>query len=200
MTLTDPTVSTFTAPEAPAHPLASLTPTEITAVRAIVAGLDGVDEATRFAYVGLEEAAKGEVLAWERGDAPAPERRARVQLLNLRTAHSLDLVVSLATGAVLRTTELDGSDGQLPILDAEFEEVGVIANDDAAWVAALARADSRPTTSSWSRCQRATTASRTRWDAASSAPSPSARTTPPTTRGRTPSTVSPPTSTSPPAR
>ena len=126
MTLTDSTVSAFTAPAAPAHPLASLTPEEITAVRAVVAGLDGIDEATRFAYVGLEEAPKGEVLAWERGEAPAPERRARVQLLNLRTAHSLDLVVSLATGAVLRSTELDGSDGQLPILDAEFEEVGVI--------------------------------------------------------------------------
>lgn len=138
MTLTDPAVSAYTAPEFPAHPLGSLTPAEITAVRAIVAGLDGVDEATRFAYVGLEEAPKGDVLAWERGEVPAPERRARVQLLNLRTAHSLDLVVSLATGAVLRRTELDGSDGQLPILDAEFEEVGVIANEDAAWVAALA--------------------------------------------------------------
>ena len=71
MTLTDPAVSAFTAPAAPAHPLGSLTPAEITAVRAIVAGLDGVDEATRFAYVGLEEAPKGEILAWERGEAEA---------------------------------------------------------------------------------------------------------------------------------
>ena len=138
MTLTDPTTTAFTAPAAPAHPLASLSPAEITAVHTIVSGLDGIDEATRFAYVGLEEAPKGEVLAWERGEGALPARRARVQLLNLRTAHSLDLVVSLATGEVLRSTELDGSDGQLPILDAEFEEVGVIANESAEWVAALA--------------------------------------------------------------
>ena len=138
MTLTDPTSTAFIAPAAPAHPLASLSPAEITAVHAIVSGLDGLDEATRFAYVGLEEAPKAEVLAWERGETPFPERRARVQLLNLRTAHSLDVVVSLASGEVLRQTELDGSDGQLPILDAEFEEVGVIANESAVWVAALA--------------------------------------------------------------
>ena len=100
MTLTDPTTTAFTAPAAPAHPLASLSPAEITAVHTIVSGLDGIDEATRFAYVGLEEAPKSEVLAWERGEGALPARRARVQLLNLRTAHSLDLVVSLATFVV----------------------------------------------------------------------------------------------------
>ncbi|WP_341997632.1 primary-amine oxidase [Microbacterium sp. LWH7-1.2] len=138
MTITDvATASGFTAPPTPQHPLASLTPAEIHAVRAIVLGLDTTTEATRFAYIGLEEAPKPEVLAWEAGTGSLPERRARVQLLDMRTALSLDLVVSLATGAVVSSVALDGTAGQLPILDAEFEEVGVIANESEEWVEAL---------------------------------------------------------------
>ncbi|GAA1465270.1 primary-amine oxidase [Microbacterium thalassium] len=139
MSITDTqTTAAFVTPPAPAHPLASLSAAEIEAVRAVVLGLPTTTDKTRFAYVGLEEPAKGEVLAWEAGDGPLPERRARVQLLEMTTAHSLDLIVSLATGEVLRETELDGTAGQLPIIDAEFEEVGVIANESEAWVAALA--------------------------------------------------------------
>lgn len=137
MTIASAVPTAFIAPTPPDHPLASLTPAEIDAVRTVVHSLPTTTETTRFAYVGLEEPAKSEVLAWEAGSA-APERRARVQLLDLATAHSLDLVLSLATGSVLSSAELDGSDGQLPIIDAEFEEVGVIANADPAWVAALA--------------------------------------------------------------
>ncbi|KHK99435.1 tyramine oxidase [Microbacterium mangrovi] len=139
MTITDiASVPAFAAPPAPQHPLSSLTAAEIDAVRGIVRGLAETTEWTRFAYVGLEEPAKGEVLAWQEDDGPLPERRARVQLLDMRSARSTDLVVSIETGTVLRTSVLDGSDGQLPILDAEFEEVGVIANADERWVAALA--------------------------------------------------------------
>ncbi len=138
MTITDPTVvAAFAAPPAPSHPLASLSAAEIDAVRAVVLALPTTTERTRFAYVGLEEPHKGEILAWEQG-AAVPERAARVQLLDMTTTRSSDLIVSLRTGAVLRETVLDGTAGQLPILDAEFEEVGVIANEDEAWVAALA--------------------------------------------------------------
>lgn len=127
----------YVAPAAPPHPLSSLTADEITAVRTVVAALPTTTAATRFAYVGLEEPAKGEILSWQEG-GPRPERRARVQLLDMTTTASLDLVVSIETGEVLRHHVLDGTDGLLPILDAEFEEVGVIANTDADWVAALA--------------------------------------------------------------
>ncbi|GAA1938516.1 primary-amine oxidase [Microbacterium aoyamense] len=138
MTITsaDPAAG-FATPPIAGHPLASLTAAEIEAVRTIVLALPTTSDATRFAYVGLEEPPKPEVLAWEQGGA-LPERRARVQLLDMRTTHSLDLVVSLATGEVVSSVELDGTAGQLPILDAEFEEVGIIANDSAEWVAALA--------------------------------------------------------------
>ncbi|KXC05684.1 primary-amine oxidase [Microbacterium hominis] len=137
MTLTDLTASGFAAPAVPAHPLASLSAAEIDAVRTIVLALASTTDRVRFVYVGLEEPAKGEIAAWEQG-GPAPERRARVQLLDMATTRSSDLVVSLASGEVLRETVLDGTAGQLPILDAEFEEVGVIAGADEGWVAALA--------------------------------------------------------------
>lgn len=138
MSITDTAIpADFVAPHAPPHPLASLSAAEIDAVRRIALALPTTTDKTRFAYVGLEEPTKGEVLAWEQG-APMPERRARVQLLDMGTAHSLDVVVSLGSGAILRADELDGAAGQLPILDAEFEEVGAIANADDGWVAALA--------------------------------------------------------------
>ena len=143
MTITDVAAPAGTGrPAAPSHPLASLTAAEIDAVRAVVLALPSTSDATRFAYVGLEEPAKPEVLAWEAG-APLPERRARVQLLDMRTTSSLDLVVSLASGEVVSSVELDGTAGQLPILDAEFEEVGLIANADEGWVAALAAGRAR---------------------------------------------------------
>lgn len=131
------TTPDFTAPPAPRHPLASLTAAEIEAVRTIALGLPEAGPAIRFAYVGLEEPPKPDILAWEDG-GPLPERRARVQLLDMATTRSVDAVVSLVAGTVLSETVLDGTAGQLPILDAEFEEVGVIANGDAGWVAALA--------------------------------------------------------------
>lgn len=97
-----------------------------------------VGPTTRFAYVGLEEPAKSAVLAWQDG-GETPERRVRVQLLDLATTRSVDAIVSLTTGQVVSETILDGTSGQLPILDAEFEEVGIIANESAEWIAALGR-------------------------------------------------------------
>ncbi|MGB4779904.1 primary-amine oxidase [Microbacterium sp.] len=137
MTITDAVTQAAAASTAPSHPLASLSAAELEAVRAIVLALPSSTESTRFAYVGLEEPTKSEVLAWDQG-GELPERVARVQLLDMQTTRSADLLVSLDSGAVLSETVLDGTGGQLPILDAEFEEVGVIASADEGWVAALA--------------------------------------------------------------
>jgi primary-amine oxidase len=139
MSITDiETAATYAAPPAPQHPLSSLTAAEIEAVRGIVLALPEGSTSTRFAYVGLEEPTKGEILAWETDAAALPERKARVQLLDMATSLSIDATVSIDSGEVLSQVVLDGSDGQLPILDAEFEEVGLIANADEGWVAALA--------------------------------------------------------------
>ncbi len=138
MTITDPTTVTTDAATT-AHPLGSLTPDEFTAVRDLVTAQPDWTDTTRFAYVGLEEPPKHEVLAWQAGDGPLPDRTARVMLLDMATGRSTDRVVSITTGAVLRTDVLDGSRGQLPVLIEEFDAVGEIANADERWVAALAK-------------------------------------------------------------
>ena len=68
-----------------------------------------------------------------------PERRARVMLLDMATGYSTDVIVSIDAGAVLSTTVLDGSAGQLPILIEEFDAVADIVNADPRWAAALER-------------------------------------------------------------
>jgi primary-amine oxidase len=139
MSITDIQTSVaYSAPDAPAHPLSSLSVAELEAVRTIVLGRADFTTTTRFAYVGLEEPTKGEVLGWEAGEAPLPDRRARVQLLDMATGRSTDSIVSITTGETLSSTVLDGSKGQLPILDAEFEDVGLILAEDEGWIAALA--------------------------------------------------------------
>ncbi|MGY1722698.1 primary-amine oxidase [Blastococcus sp. SYSU DS0533] len=120
------------------HPLARLTAEEVTAATGIVraAGLCGATG--NFVYVGLEEPHKAQVLAWQPGDAV--DRRVRALLLDRATGAGRDVTVSLTTGAVVRDVELDAvADGQVPILDAEFEVVERILAADDRWVAAMAK-------------------------------------------------------------
>jgi len=120
------------------HPLGSLTAAEFERIRDIVTGAPDFTPTTRFAYVGLEEPHKREVLAWQAGEGELPDRRARVMLLDMTTGRSTDNVVSLGAGAVLSTAVLDGSTGQLPILIEEFDAIAGIVAEDEGWITALA--------------------------------------------------------------
>lgn len=139
MTFIDQSIelSEFDEPDASA-PLASLAPSEFEDVRDIITAASWFTDSTRFAYVGLEEPHKNEVLAFQAGDGPLPERRARVMALDMATGHSTDSVVSLSLGSIESTHVLDGSRGQLPILIEEFEAIGAIVAEDPRWVEALA--------------------------------------------------------------
>ncbi|MDQ0733729.1 primary-amine oxidase [Arthrobacter agilis] len=117
--------------------LAGLDGAEITRVQGLVHTAGGTDADTRFVYVGLIEPAKAEVLAYEAGTGPLPERVARVMLLNLGSGEARDLRVSLTTGVVLQDAIVDGSTGQLPILEAEFEIIDPVLQADRAWCAAI---------------------------------------------------------------
>ncbi|KQP02033.1 tyramine oxidase [Leifsonia sp. Leaf264] len=128
------------------HPLGSLTSAEIVRIRDTVTAASDFTSTTRFAYVGLEEPHKAEVLAWQAGDAELPDRRARVMLLDMATGRSTDNVVSITTGEFLSTVELDGSHGQLPVLVEEFDAVGEIVSADERWLAALATRGIDPAT------------------------------------------------------
>ncbi|WP_448627638.1 primary-amine oxidase [Geodermatophilus sp. URMC 64] len=130
---------TITAPRSTAtHPLSRMTPEEITAARGIVESAGLLNESTKFVYVGLDEPHKRDVLDWSPGDPI--ERRLRVLLLDRATGGGRDLSVSVTQGTVVRNIEIDAvADGQVPILDAEFEAIEPILAQDERWIAAMAK-------------------------------------------------------------
>ena len=74
----------------PAHPLDPATGAEYLAGREIMAQAGLLAEPVRFAYYGLEEPPKDQVLAGQ-----ATDRRLRAFLVNLDTGESTDVVVSV---------------------------------------------------------------------------------------------------------
>ncbi|RBY82535.1 tyramine oxidase [Geodermatophilus sp. TF02-6] len=130
---------TLTAAQSTAtHPLSRLTPEEITAAREVVEAAGLLGENTKFVYVGLDEPHKRDVLDWT-PEQPI-ERRLRVLLLDRATGDGRDLTVSVTQRSVVRDVALDAAaDGQVPILDAEFEAIEPILAQDERWVAAMAK-------------------------------------------------------------
>ena len=129
---------TLTAPTTVTHPLARLTAEEITAATDIARGAGLVGEQTKFVYVGLEEPHKADVLGWSPGDPV--ERRVRVLLLDRATGDGKDLTVSITGREVVRVAVIDAvADGQVPILDAEFEAIEPILAADERWIAAMGK-------------------------------------------------------------
>jgi primary-amine oxidase len=121
----------------PAHPLDPATAAEYLAGRDIMAAAGLLNGMVRFAYYGLEEPAKDDVLA---GDPTTADRRLRAFLVNTGTGESTDVVVSLTHHDVVSARTLDpGTDGQMPILDSDFIAVDEIVKADPAWRAAMAR-------------------------------------------------------------
>ncbi|GAA4971568.1 primary-amine oxidase [Kineococcus glutinatus] len=137
MSLLDtPATTATTAAAAPAHPLDRLSAAEIDAARELLEGAGALTPTTRFAYLGLEEPPKAEVLAFTPGDPV--ERRVRVMLLDTATGTGRIVVASLTTGEVLSDHVVDGAvEGQLPILDEEFAAVDPIVLADERWTSAL---------------------------------------------------------------
>jgi primary-amine oxidase len=123
-----------TASSHPAHPLDPATAAEYLTGREIMAAAGLLAGATRFAYYGLEEPPKGDVLA---GQA---DRRLRAFLVNLDTGESTDVVVSLPAQRVVSARRLNTrADGQMPIIGCDFDAVDQIVKADPDWCAAMAR-------------------------------------------------------------
>ncbi len=117
------------------HPLDPATAAEYLAGREIMAAAGLLAEPVRFAYYGLEEPPKGEVLA-----GTAADRRLRAFLINLKTGESADVVVSLTRRAVVSARTVDtAAEGQPPILDSEYALVEEIVRADPGWREAMAR-------------------------------------------------------------
>ncbi|MEV4974760.1 primary-amine oxidase [Streptomyces scopuliridis] len=122
------------------HPLSALTADEIITVRSILDRAGVLSASSRFAYVGLEEPTKDELLAYRDGDVL--DRRARILLHDTAGAPGQDLVVSLSRQDTITRRTLDAErDGQLPVLEEEFNVVEEILAQDARWLAALESRD-----------------------------------------------------------
>ena len=118
-----------------AHPLDPATAAEYLAGREIMAAAGLLAEPTRFAYYGLAEPPKDDVLTTQAND-----RRLRAFLVNTATGESTDVVVSLKDHKVVTARTLDPpADGQMPILDSDFALVDEIVKADPGWRAAMAR-------------------------------------------------------------
>ncbi|WP_307783137.1 MULTISPECIES: primary-amine oxidase [unclassified Streptomyces] len=103
----------------------------MTAARELLVAAGLVTEATRFAYLGLLDPPKS---APEQGD-----RRLRVLLLDISGGPSSDATVSLAESRVVAHRLIDAAtEGQLPVLDAEFAIVEEVLAKDPRWLDALA--------------------------------------------------------------
>jgi primary-amine oxidase len=125
-----------TAPAAPDHPLTPLTADEIRAVRRIVDAHGLLGESVRFVYTALDEPHKETVLAFTPGDPI--ERRARVLLLDRATGLGTDLVVSITGDRVVTQQSIDsGSEGHVPILDQEFEDIEAFLLESSEWLDAM---------------------------------------------------------------
>jgi primary-amine oxidase len=134
--VTDTAVRTDQTSPAPVpHPLDPATADEYLAGREIMAAAGLLAGPTRFAYYGLQEPPKDDVLAPE-----APDRRLRAFLINTDTGESTDVVVSLPGQRVVSARRLDPlTDGQMPIIESDFAAVDEIVKADPGWRAALAR-------------------------------------------------------------
>ena len=129
---------------APDHPLAPLTADEIRAVRRIVDAHGLLGESVRFVYVALDEPHKKTVLAFSPGDPI--ERRARVLLLDRTTGLGSDLVVSITDDRVVAQQSIDaGTEGHVPILDQEFEDIEAFLLESSEWLDAMKKRNLNPT-------------------------------------------------------
>ncbi len=136
--MTDTAVRTDEASSShPAHPLDPATAAEYLAGRDIMAAAGLLTGMVRFAYYGLEEPPKDDVLA---GDPKTADRRLRAFLVNTATGESTDVVVSLTRHEIISARTLDPrTDGQMPIMESDFIAVDEIVKADPDWCAAMAR-------------------------------------------------------------
>src|SRR5215831_17134049 len=136
--MTDTAVQSAHSPGAfPAHPLDPASAAEYLAGLDLMAAAGLLAEPVRFAYYGLEEPPKDQLLGTPRSQ---PDRRLRAFLIDLGTGESADVVVSLGRREVVSVRRLDPrTDGQLPIIETDFAVVEEVVRADPDWRAAMAR-------------------------------------------------------------
>src|ERR1700678_117662 len=93
------TADAGTGPTAPAPPpLAPLPAAEIEAASAAVKAAKSLKDTARFVYISLYEPAKHDVIAFDDGTAPAPDRLVKVVLRERAERATYEAVVKLPGG------------------------------------------------------------------------------------------------------
>ena len=117
------------------HPLDALRADEITTAVAIVRRERQLDDRVRFAYIGLDEPTKAELVAFHGGHAPT--RRVRLVVVPGPTADLVEAVVDLDGHAVSRWREC--KDIRPAMLFEEAMYAMEALREDAEWQAAMTR-------------------------------------------------------------
>jgi len=125
------------------HPLARLTADEITAGRTIVDDAGLLTASTRFVYVALHAPDKADVLAFTPG-GPV-DRKLDVLLLDRATGVGTELLVNAIDRSIETSRSIQAhAEGQVPILDEEFEDIESYLLDSEPWLAAMSSRDIDP--------------------------------------------------------
>ena len=119
------------------HPLSRLTAEEIIQTRNILADNGFAEASVRFAYVGLEEPAKTDVLNHQ--PAASAGRRVRAVSIDMNNGLSQDIIISLTKSAVESAEPLDARVGQPPLTEREMASIDKIVKADPAWQDAVRR-------------------------------------------------------------
>jgi primary-amine oxidase len=117
------------------HPLAALTPGEITAAVAIVRGDRRYTDSWRFAYLGLEEPPKTSVRRFAPGDPV--DRLVRMIIVPGPEARVIEMVVSVTSGEVRSFVDVEGM--RPGLLFEESLHAIVALKDCPEWQAAMRR-------------------------------------------------------------
>lgn len=112
------------------------TPEEINSVRTILEDAGYLPAEARIAYLGLIDPPR-KAKASSRSTV---DRRFRVFILNTSESSARDIVVSVTQRKIISVTDLDSAvDGELPVMEEEFEVVEAVLAENDEWKAILAR-------------------------------------------------------------
>ncbi|WP_213878890.1 primary-amine oxidase [Pseudomonas sp. dw_358] len=133
------TIQQIDTSQSPTPLLATLHASEIDTLRDVLASAGQVTATARFAYVGLQEPHKRDVLAWQAGNGPRPPRVARIIMLDIATGLGTDYRVDVESAVLLSSTAIDPDKGQAPIIVEEYEIPGQVLATEPQWIEALAK-------------------------------------------------------------
>jgi primary-amine oxidase len=117
------------------HPLAPLAAAEIETATAAIKAARNLTSDARFVYVWLYEPAKSEVVAFEAGERPAPDRLVKVVIRERAERATYEGAVALPGGDIRAWRQVPGV--QPAVMFEEFAEAEEAVREDPRWQEAM---------------------------------------------------------------